>query len=303
MNNSNKNIVTVTEKPSGFAVYGYGILFGLLRLIGYLPISAINALGSLLGKLLYLVKGRRKVVLANLKYCFPDLSDEQRQNLCKKHFKYLGIGFVELGAAWYKPFHKLEPFYEVRGLEIYEKAKANNRGVLLLGYHSTSLELAGILLSRHIDFVGFYRPNKNKAIDYHIQKGRNNRLPMLGRNDIRMIGKLLKGGDDLLFMPDQDMGTKNTVFANFYNQPMATLNSPVRIAKMGNAITLPVSYHKENGKMIIEIMPEITFSGDMLSDCQRMNDALQTAIDKDPAQYYWVHRRFKTLPEGKSSIY
>lgn len=301
--NKHPNQVTITEKPSGFAVYGYSILFGMLRLIGYLPISLINALGALLGKLLHTVKSRRKIVLANLNYCFPELTEQERRDLCKEHFKYLGIGFVELGAAWYKPFRQLDPYCEVRGLDIYEKAKADNRGVLLLGYHSTSMELAGILLSRHVDFVGFYRPNKNKAIDYHIQKGRNNRLPMLGRNDIRMIGKLLKGGDDLLFMPDQDMGTKNTVFAHFYNQPMATLNSPVRIAKMGNATVLPVSYHKKNEKMIIEIMPEITFTGEMINDCQAMNDALQTAIDKAPAQYYWVHRRFKTLPEDKPSIY
>lgn len=294
---------TVTAKPSGLSVYLYAILFGFLKLIGRLPYPVINALGSGIGKLLYLVKSRRKIVSANLAYCFPALSEEERGQLCKDHFKSLGIGFVELCVAWYKPFKALEKYHEIRGLEHYEKAQQSGRGILFLGYHITSLELAGALMSKYLDFAAFYRPNKNEALNYHIQKGRNNRTQTLGRNDIRTIGKWLKGGNNIWFMPDQDMGRKSTVFAPFFGKPMATLNSPSRIAKLGNAVVLPISYHKENGKMILEVLPEIEFSGDDLADCSLMNQVLESCIQKGPEQYYWVHRRFKTLPEGQASIY
>ncbi len=294
---------TITEKPKGVAVYGYGVVFGFLKLVGRLPYPIINFMGSAIGKLLYQVKSRRKIVQANLNYCFPDLSVKQKQQLCKDHFKQLGIGFVELCAAWYKPFKDLEKYHEIRGLEHYEKAQATGKGILFLGYHITSLELAGALMAKYLDFAAFYRPNKNKALDYHIQKGRNNRTKTLGRNDIRTIGKWLKSGNNIWFMPDQDMGTKSTVFAPFFGKPMSTLNSPIRIAKLGNAIVLPVSYHKENGKMIIEVLPEINFSGNDVDDCTLMNQVLESCVEKAPAQYYWVHRRFKTLPEGMESIY
>lgn len=294
---------TVTEKPSGIGVYLYGILFGFLKLIGRLPYPIINTLGAGVGKLLYFVKSRRNIVLANLLYCFPQLSQSDRDQLCRDHFKSLGIGFVELTVAWYKPFKDLENHHEIRGLEHYEKAVATGRGILFLGYHITSLELAGALMSKYLDFAAFYRPNKNLALNYHIQKGRNNRTQTLGRNDIRSIGKWLKGGNNLWLMPDQDMGLKSTVFAPFYQKPASTLNSPVRIAKLGKAIVLPISYHKENGKMIIEVLPEIAFSGDDLKDCSLINQLLEKSINKGIDQYYWVHRRFKTLPKGTSSIY
>lgn len=294
---------TITEKPSGLSVYLFAILFGFLKLIGRLPYPIINFLGSAIGKLLYLLKGRRKIVLANLAYCFPKKSEQERAQICKDHFKNLGIGFIELCAAWYKPFKDLEKYHEVRGLEHYEKAQASGQGILFLGYHTTSLELAGALMAKYMEFAAFYRPNKNKALDYHIQKGRNNRTQTMGRNDIRTIGKWLKSGRNIWFMPDQDMGLKSTVFAPFFSKPMATLNSPIRIAKLGKAKVLPVSYHKENGKMIIEVYPEIEFSGDDVADCTLMNETLEQAVLKAPEQYYWVHRRFKTLPEGQKSIY
>ncbi|NVJ64876.1 MAG: lysophospholipid acyltransferase family protein [Gammaproteobacteria bacterium] len=294
---------TITEKPKGLSVYLFAILFGFLKLIGRLPYPVINVLGAAIGKLLYLVKSRRKIVQANLAYCFPEKSAQERAQICKAHFRSLGIGFIELCAAWYKPFKDLEKYHEVRGLEHYERAHASGQGILLLGYHITSLELAGALMAKYMDFAAFYRPNKNPALDYHIQKGRNNRSKTMGRNDIRTIGKWLKGGNHLWLMPDQDMGTKSTVFAPFYGKPMATLNSPIRIAKLGNAKVLPVSYHKENGKMIIEVLPEIEFSGDELADCTLINQLLENSINKGIEQYYWVHRRFKTLPEGMESIY
>ncbi|WP_251358841.1 lysophospholipid acyltransferase family protein [Kangiella sp. TOML190] len=294
---------TITEKPKGIAVHLYGILFGFLKLIGRLPYPVVNGLGGMIGKLLYLVKSRRNIVLANLKYCFPELTNDQRLTLCKAHFRSLGIGFIELAVAWYKPFKDLEKYQEVRGLEHYQKAQASGQGILFLGYHITSLELAGAVMSRHLDFAAFYRPNKNASLNYHIQKGRNNRSQTLGRNDIRTIGKWLKSGHNLWFMPDQDMGRKSTVFAPFYGKPAATLNSPMRIAKLGNAQVLPISYHKEHGKMILEVMPPIEFSGDDLADCSLMNQVLESCINKAPEQYYWVHRRFKTRPEGEASIY
>ncbi len=294
---------TITKKPSGLSVHFYAVLFGCLKLIGRLPYPVINFLGSGIGQLLYLVKSRRKIVEANLHYCFPNMSESEQAKLCRAHFKSLGIGFIELTVAWYKPFKDLEKYHEIRGLEHYEKAKATDRGILFLGYHITSLELAGALMSKYLDFAAFYRPNKNQALDYHIQKGRNNRTQTLGRNDIRTIGKWLKSGNNIWFMPDQDMGTKSTVFAPFYGKPMATLNSPIRIAKLGNAIVLPVSYHKENGKMIVEVLPEIEFSGDDIADCTLMNQVLENCVNKGREQYYWVHRRFKTLPEGMQSIY
>ena len=293
-----------SEKPKGFNAFFIGLLFGFLKLVARLPYPVLNLLGRGIGRVMYLIKSRRRIVEANLRYCFAELSYQERQKMCKEHFASLGIGFVELAVAWYKPFKQLEKYQKIKGLEHYEKALASGKGILFLGYHITSLELAGAVMSRYLDFAAFYRPNKNKALDYHIQKGRNNRSKTLGRNDIRSIGKWLKGGNHLWFMPDQDMGLKSSVFAPFFGNPMATLNSTMRIAKLGHALVLPVSYHKnEQGQMVVEVLPEIQFTGDDYVDATMCNKILEACIRQAPEQYYWVHRRFKTLPEGQRGIY
>ena len=283
-----------------------GFAFGVLKLFAKLPYPVVMAAGRTLGRLLYRVKSRRMIVEANLRYCFNKKTFDQRQTMAKRHFLALGEGFAELTLAWYKPFDKLEKYHQIKGLEHYEKAKASGQGILFLGYHTTSLELAGALMAKHLDFAAFYRPNKNPVLDQHIQAGRTNRSKTMGRNDIRSIGKWLKGGEGLWLMPDQDMGRRkaSVEFAPFFGNPACTLTSPQRIAKLGKAKVLPVSYHKnKQGVMTIEVLPEIEFTGDDYIDCTMTNKILEACVMQAPEQYYWVHRRFKTLPEGQRSVY
>lgn len=291
-------------KGSLISRIGLGFAFGLLKLFAKLPYPVVMSAGRLLGRILYRFKSRRLIVEANLRYCFPKRTFNQRQELCKKHFLALGEGFAELALAWYKPFAKLEKYHQIKGLEHYQKAKASGQGILFLGYHTTSLELAGAIMAKYLDFAAFYRPNKNPILDQHIQHGRNNRSKTMGRNDIRSIGKWLKNGEGLWLMPDQDMGRHSTVFASFFGHPASTLNSPPRIAKLGNAKVIPVSYYKnDRGIMTVEVLPEIEFTGDDQIDCTMINKILEACIMQAPEQYYWVHRRFKTLPEGHRNIY
>lgn len=292
------------SKASLTSRIGLGLAFGLLKLFAKLPYPVVISTGRLLGRILYRIKSRRIVVEANLRYCFSKLTFDQRQEMSKKHFLALGEGFAELALAWYKPFDKLEKYHTIKGLEHYEKAQESGQGILFLGYHTTSLELAGAIMAKYLDFAAFYRPNKNPVLDKHIQQGRNNRSKTMGRNDIRTIGKWLKGGENLWLMPDQDMGRHSTVFAPFFGNPASTLNSPARISKLGKAKVLPVSYHKtKKGVMTIEVLPEIEYTADDYINCTMNNKILEACIMQAPEQYYWVHRRFKTLPEGQRSIY
>ena len=294
------------EKGSLGSRIALGLAFGALKLFAKLPYPVVIATGRTLGRLLYRVKSRRIIVEANLRYCFNNKTFNERQEMAKRHFLALGEGFAELTLAWYKPFDKLEKYHQIKGLEHYEKAKESGQGILFLGYHTTSLELAGALMAKYLDFAAFYRPNENPVLDNHIQAGRNNRSKTMGRNDIRSIGKWLKNGEGLWLMPDQDMGRRKASFefAPFFSNPACTLTSPQRIAKLGKAKVLPVSYYKNNkGVMTVEVLPEIEFTGDDYIDCSMTNKILEACVMQAPEQYYWVHRRFKTLPEGQRSVY
>ena len=280
------------------------LLFGIFKLIGKLPYPFVRSIGRTLGRVLYRIKSRRLVVEANLRYCFNKKTFDERQYMAKRHFLALGEGFAELALAWYKPLNKLQKYHTIKGLEHYEKAKASGQGILLLGYHTTNLELAAAVMAQHIDFAAFYRPNDDPAIDEEINAGRKNHYTLISKGNILSTMKWLKGTGDLLITPDQDMSHHQTVFAPFFGNPACTLTSPQRIAKLGKAKVLPVSYHKnKQGVMTIEVLPEIEFTGDDYIDCTMTNKILEACVMQAPEQYYWIHRRFKTLPEGQRSVY
>ena len=135
----------------------------LLWLITRLPVNGQLAMGSLLGSVLYyLAKDRRKIADTNLRLCFPDLSPREHLQLLKSTFKENGKGLIETAMGWWIDPEYFRHRVTIDGLEHYHRAKAKGRGLILLGAHHTTLDLAGGLLSLYIDDIApIYRKSKN----------------------------------------------------------------------------------------------------------------------------------------------
>lgn len=227
--------------------------------------------------------------------------------MLKNTFKEQGIGLIELGLAWWPNPSKLKKMGKVIGLEHLLKAQNEGKGVLLLCGHFTVLDVAGIILAQYTRFDGMYRLNNNPLIEKVSSNARKKFFDeLIERRDIRKLIRRLKDKHTVWYAPDQDMGKKNTVYAPFFGVPAATLTATSKIAKMTHAVVLPLGLRRDlNGEYIIEIHEPLKDfpTGDDIVDATRVNQTLEMMIRKSPTQYMWIHRRFKTHPQGKNYLY
>ncbi|MCV6605382.1 MAG: LpxL/LpxP family Kdo(2)-lipid IV(A) lauroyl/palmitoleoyl acyltransferase [Porticoccaceae bacterium] len=264
-----------------------------------------RGLGTLLARA---VPRRRKIAARNLELCFPELSDKQRAQLLRKHFHSVGIATFETGIAWWWPNWRFQRLLHFHGLEHFDRL--GGRGALLMALHFTNLEVGASAISTRVCMDGMYRPNNNPVFDYVQRRGRERRVEggrVYPRRDIRGVLKALKDGRILWYAPDQDYGPQQSIFAPLFGQQAATVMATGRLAAKSGAAVVPFThYRRDDGKGydIRIYAPLDNFpSGDDLADASHINSLVEHYIRQCPEQYLWVHRRFKTRPEGEASLY
>ena len=282
---------------------------GLMRGIALLPYPSQIRLGRALGHLLYIfAHRRRKIAATNIGKCFAELSATQQAALTKQSVIENGIGLIETCNAWWNWQGISLNDIDVEGAEYLEKAKSAGRGVILVGAHYTTLDMGGVLMSKISIVDVMYRYNKNPLFDYVMRRSRENFCnQVIERSNMRTVIRCLKKGDVVWYAPDQDYGANHSVFAPFFGVQAATITATSRLAKMNNSPVLVLSHHRKSNNQgyCVSITPPLSDfpSGDDILDATQINVALEKEIRKYPAQYMWVHRRFKTRPEGETRFY
>ncbi|MDN3650849.1 LpxL/LpxP family Kdo(2)-lipid IV(A) lauroyl/palmitoleoyl acyltransferase [Reinekea marina] len=281
---------------------GIGFLQGVARL----PFIVQKALAKGLAKLLFKVaSSRRKVALTNITLCFPELTRSEQVALTKKTFYSYTLGLIETARAWCIQDSQLKQ--RVEGIEHLQAAQADPRGVLLLSGHFGPLDIAGVALAKYAQYSVTYRNDDNPLFNYFMVKGRQKFVHRtIARKDMRGLLGAFKRGEIIWYAPDQDYGRKVSVFAPFFGIPTATVTMTGKLASSGNAIVLPLSSYRDDDDQTIVLKFEAPLeipSGDNVGDAHRVNAWLESCIRRHPDQYLWLHKRFKTRPEGEPSVY
>jgi KDO2-lipid IV(A) lauroyltransferase len=282
---------------------------GLLWLVCLLPLPWTVGFGEWLGRRLgRLVKSRRHVVRRNLELCFPELTAEERELRVDEHFGALGAGLFEAGYAWFASDDRLRKYGEVVGGEHLRAAMAGGRGALLLTGHFSTLELGGrFLVIAGFAFHAMYRPYNNAVADHYLHRFRASRsgLDALPRDDLRKLVRKLRDGALIWYAPDQTLDERISVFAPFFGVPVRTITATARLAQMGRAAVVPFFPARVGRRYVVTVLPALADfpGGDDVADAARINHVLEDGIRLAPAQYFWVHRRFKFQPPGAADAY
>ncbi|MBF7143523.1 MULTISPECIES: lipid A biosynthesis lauroyl acyltransferase [Pseudomonas] len=284
---------------------------GLLWLTVQLPYTLLLRLGSALGWVMSIfATDRRQIAALNLKLCFPERSEAQRQQLLKENFRSTGIAFFEMAMSWWWPKARLARLAHIEGLEHLRQAQADGEGAILMAAHFTTLEIGAALLGQHHTIDGMYREHANPVFDYVQRRGRErHNLDALAveREDVRGMMKLLRKGRAIWYAPDQDYGAKQSVFVPLFGIPAATVTATSTFARLGKARVIPftqVRLADGSGYRLVVHPPLAAFPAETVEeDCLRINQWVEQAIRECPAQYLWAHRRFKSRPEGEPRVY
>ena len=283
---------------------------GLLYVLVLLPYPVIYWLGTRLGRFsMRFLKRRVHIAQRNLALCFPEMPAAERDVLVRKNFESVGMGLFETGMAWFWPDWRVHRWFTVSGEENIARAKATKQGVLLVGLHFLTLELGARIFGLYNPGIGVYRPHDNKLMDWIQTWGRTrSNKTMLDRKDLKGMIRCLKQGDIIWYAPDHDYGPRASVFAPLFAVPdAATTTGTYLLARMAKPAIIPfVPRRLPDGRGYeLVILPDVE---DMPLDSElaaatRMNQVVEEAIMMAPDQYMWLHRRFKTRPEGQPSLY
>lgn len=280
-----------------------------LRPLTQVPYGTQLALGRAIGRASRrLASHRRRVAEINLALCFPELDHAARDLILRRHFESLGIGLLETAMAWWTPAEKLTALAHFEGTAHLEAALRRGKGVLLLCAHFTTLEIGGRLLSLHIPFDFVYREHRSRRFDAVTRHAREARYGTgIPRKCVRSILGSLGENRVVWYAPDQDYGRAHSVFAPFFGVQAASLTATARLAHLSDACVVPFFPRRLPARAGYRLTLQPALSDfptdDPVADSARINRLIEAQVRQAPEQYLWVHRRFKTRPEGEPSPY
>lgn len=282
----------------------------LLWLISLLPYRLTAYLGRGLGALLYRIAGRRAhIVRTNLKLCFPELDGEQREQLMRAHFRALGQAMLTIGINLFASRRRLQRLVKISDRHYFDEAINAGKPVILLAPHFLAMEIAGLVLAPERHMLSMYQKIRNPLVDSLVRRSRSRfgGIMVERKSDMRKLIRMVRDGSPLYYLPDQDPGSSDKVFAPFFGIQTAVTPGLSRFARLSKAVVIPCFTRMlpyGGGYEVIFMPPLENFpSADPVADARRMNEVIELAIRQAPEQYFWVHRRFKSRPEGESSVY
>lgn len=285
---------------------GYWLLLGLLWLLVQLPRCLSMKIGACLGRLLFAVaRSRREISEMNLRRVFA-LNEQELQQMRRQYAESVGQGIIETGMAWFWSERRLLKISRLEGdSAALAKIADPNQAVVLVGVHSTLMELGVRLLGIYVDSAGMYRPLTNPFFEEWIkyQRGRA-ATELVHFKDMRKVLRILQSGGNLWYALDQDMGIRTGVFAPFFGIEACSVNILPKLSERSQAAWIPVFIWREGKAYVVRVGEEIAQDGkDDVQVMTAVNAAYEAEIRKHPEQYFWLHRRFKTRPEGEARWY
>lgn len=286
-------------------------LIAVMWLLHWLPLPVLGRMGEALGSLLFIImKPRQHITLTNLRLCFPELTEAEREALARRHFQAYARSALERGILWWASEARLKRLIRVEPLVPVELIES--RPTILLCPHFVCLEIPGIalVLNSNLSVCTIYAKQQNAVVDHALLKGRSRFRPvtLLSREKgVKPIIRAMRDGLPFIMLPDMDFGLRDAAFVPFFGVPAATLTATARIAAATQANVIPV---------ITTFLPgykgwKTTFypawdnypGDDIVAATRRMNAFIEDRVRETPAEYFWAHKRFKTQAQGASDVY
>ena len=282
---------------------------GIMRLLTFLPLPVLAALGNTIGQATYyLFSSRRKISQQNLHACFPHWSEEKVARAAKQCFRFIGQSLFFSGVNWWASKQRLNRLVTIVNRHHYDEALAQGKNIILLAPHFCALEIAGLVLSQERPMISMYQHTKNRLVDDFVKRGRGRFDGVLveRKEPLRNLIKLIRKGYPFYYLPDQDARDKG-VFAPFFGVQASTIPFLGKFAALSKAVVIPCSTKILPGGKGFEVRLGEALkdfpSGDEVADTTIMNQAIEKTVEPMPEQYFWVHKRFKTRPQGEPPFY
>lgn len=293
----------------------YAAAWPFIKILGILPRSLARGVGLAIAQTVYLLHVRlRRVGMRNLELAFPEKSIEERKRILRGEFSSLGRQLAEVCQFPKYTRENVDKVVVYDGLENFQQAYARGKGVLFLTAHFGAWELSAFAHSLHGHWLHIVmRPMDNVYLDRLIQSYRTmHGNKTVGKDDfVRGLLGAMKCGETVGILMDTNMTPPQGVFVKFFGIPACTASGLARIALRTDAAVVPgfTIWDKELRKYRLRFDPalELIRTGDLEADIvtntQQFTKVIEDYVRRHPDQWLWVHRRWKTRPEGEVPLY
>jgi KDO2-lipid IV(A) lauroyltransferase len=288
------------------------LALNLLRLFAFLPYKFSVYIGYSLGWLAaHIPSDRAKVVKTNLRLCFPKLNETQINELALEHWKLFGRSVIERSRVWLGTSNQILSFVNLESAVPLGDRKPR----ILVNPHFVGLE-GGFMALSALGMkngwprgAGLYQKMKNPFFNQKMVEWRDRfgAKSIERQSRLRDLIRETRDGNFVVIAPDIDLGPRDSIFAPFFGIPTSTVTSVSRLAKLSRAeVCLMTTTLNPDRKAytcnISEPLPNFP-SDDVEKDTAHLNGYIEELVRQRPAEYYWVHKRFKHRPPGEPSLY
>jgi KDO2-lipid IV(A) lauroyltransferase len=281
----------------------------LLRLLALLPLPLAHALGVVSGWLFFLLPNEhRDVARRNLEQCFPQLGAAARRRLLRQTLCEVGKTLFETPIIWFSSPQRFNRLVVESVGE--EQLAAIGHGALIVGPHLGSWEMVSLYCSAHYPMTSLYRPLRQPRLERPVRSARERFGAQLVPTDakgIRALFAALKAGGLVGIPPDQDPRDSGGEFAPFFGLQANTMTLlPRLVSKSGARPLLTVAERLPWGRgfrLHFIAMPQEVGSGDAAVAVRAINESVEQAVRRWPAQYQWIYKRFRSRPPGEEPFY
>lgn len=289
--------------------WGTLLIIGLMYLLSLLPFNIQLFLGRNIGRLAMRIMRKRQITIRrNLELCFPSMNASKREEIVKANIDNSGIALFETAMAWFWSDNRVNKHVTIKGMEHLEALENDGKGVLMLAVHSMNLELGARAFGIKKSGMGVYRPNNNPCFDYFQYKGRSrSNRKLIDRKNVRGMLDALNSGCRVWYAPDHDYGTKRSTFAPLFavKNACTTTGTSLLVDATDCAIVPFTMVRGEDGHYTLTIREPVDGfpKGNAKKAAIFINNIVEESIMACPSQYMWLHRRFKTRPQGEKCLY
>src|ERR1022692_4170325 len=293
----------------------YAAAWPFIKILGALPRPVAGAIGIGLAWVVYLLHVRlRQVGMRNLAMAFPEKSEAERARILRGEFASLGR---QLAEVCHFPKYTLENVEQVvvyDGLENYQQAYVRGKGVLFLTAHFGGWELSAFTHSLHGHWMHVVmRPMDNEYLDQLLQHYRTmHGNKTVAKDDfVRGLLAAMKAGETVGILMDTNMTPPQGIFVEFFGIPACTASGLARIALRTDAAVVPgftiwdpaLRKYRLRFDPALELIRTGHLEADIAANTQMFTKVIEDYVRKYPDQWLWVHRRWKTRPEGQPPLY
>ena len=282
---------------------------GLMRLLQLLPHRLLLRVGRPIGRLVRrLPLHYAEVARCNLALCLPELTLAQREVILNEHFEALGMGLCESAMTWWGTDAEIARLARVEGVEHLRDALARGRGAILLTAHFTTLEIGARVLNTQVALNAMHKRPKNALLAHFFEHHRGRHaLRIFSRDNVRGMVRALRDNECVWYAPDQSYRNKGAEMIHFFGVPAATNVFTSRLATLTGAVVLFVGHERLAGeggyRVTIHNAPDDYPSASAANDAEQFHRFVEAEVRRNPAQYWWIHRRFKGLTTDYPNYY